>query len=216
MPPPFAAVWRSLRAWALPPACLACGGDAEPETGLCAPCRAAFRPAPDRRLPTLHALGGAVHAAFAYDDASAPLLTRYKFHGDLAAGRTLAALALPTLCGAARPDALVPVPLHRRRLRQRGHDQALGLARDWGRALDLPVLVDALRRQRETTPQTALDAGARRRNLDGAFRMRSPCPPHVALVDDVLTTGSTAAAAVQALHHAGAQRVDVWGVAQVG
>jgi ComF family protein len=152
--------------------------------------------------------------AFRYDAASAPLLTRYKFHEDLAAGRSLAALSLPVFRDAPRPQALVPVPLHRRRLRERGHDQALGLARDWGRALGLPVLVDALHRERETRPQTELDARERHRNLEAAFRARSGLPAHVALVDDVLTTGSTAAAAVRTLQAAGVARVDVWVVAQ--
>ncbi|GAB3731795.1 ComF family protein [Silanimonas algicola] len=215
MPAPFAAVWHAIEAWALPVACLGCEAPADPETLLCRPCRALFRPAPTTPLPAISAHGGTVHAAFTYDAACAPLLTRYKFHDDLAAGRALAALALPALAGATRPDALVPVPLHRRRLRQRGHDQALGLARDWGRALRLPVLVGALRRERDTRPQTQLDAAQRRRNLAAAFSMRAPSPRHVALVDDVLTTGSTARAAAEALQEAGAMRVDVWAVARV-
>jgi ComF family protein len=214
MPAPFATVWRTFEAWALPAACLACEAPAPHDTLLCAPCLALLRPAPATAVPALAAFGGKVHAAFTYDAACAPLLTRYKFHGDLAAGRTLSALSLSALREAPRPEALVPVPLHRHRLRQRGHDQALGLARDWARALRLPVLVDALRRNRDTRPQTELDAHERRQNLDSAFRMHSPCPAHVALVDDVLTTGSTAAAAVQALRAAGAQRVDVWVVAR--
>lgn len=214
MPLPFAAVWHAFEAWALPTACLACDAPACAETLLCASCRAALRPAPVTPLPALHALGSALHASVLYDPASAPLLTRYKFHEDLAAGRALAALCVPGLRAAARPQALVPVPLHRRRLRQRGHDQALGLARDWGQALQVPVLVDALRRERDTRPQTALDATGRRRNLEAAFRMRGACPAHVAVVDDVLTTGSTALAAVQALRAAGAARVDVWVVAR--
>jgi ComF family protein len=112
--------------------------------------------------------------------------------------------------------ALVPVPLHARRLRQRGHDQALGLARDWGRALGVPVIANALRRERDTQPQTELDGEARRRNLEGAFGMRGAAPVHVALVDDVLTTGSTLAAAVAALRAGGVRRIDAWVLARVG
>ena len=214
MPAPFATVWRTFEAWALPSACLGCDAPAAPDTLLCLPCRALLRPAPTTPVPGLAALGGTVHAAFTYDAACAPLLTRYKFHDDLAAGRALAALSLKALRSAPRPEALVPVPLHRRRLRQRGHDQALGLARDWGRALGLPVLFDALHRERDTRPQTELDARDRQRNLEAAFRVRAPLPAHVALVDDVLTTGSTAAAAVHTLKAAGVARVDVWVVAQ--
>jgi len=214
MPAPFATVWRTFEAWALPSACLGCDAPAAPDTLLCLPCRALLRPAPAAPVPALLALGTAVHVAFRYDAASAPLLTRYKFHEDLAVGRCLASLSLPAFRVAPRPQALVPVPLHRRRLRQRGHDQALGLARDWGRALSLPVLVDALHRERDTRPQTELDARDRQRNLEAAFRVRAPLPAHVALVDDVLTTGSTAAAAVRTLKAAGVARVDVWVVAQ--
>lgn len=214
MPAPFATVWRAFEAWALPAACLGCDAPAAPDTLLCLPCRALLRPAPEAPVGALQALGAEVHAALCYDAASAPLLTRYKFHDDLAAGRALAALALPTFRGVARPQALVPIPLHRRRLRQRGHDQALGLARDWGRALRLPVLVEALRRERDTRPQTELDARDRAHNLEAAFRARPGLPAHVALVDDVLTTGSTAAAAVGALKAEGVARIDVWVVAR--
>lgn len=214
MPAPFATVWRAFTAWALPAACLGCDAPAAPDTLLCLPCEALLRPASQAPAPPLQGLGVNVHAAFRYDVASAPLLTRYKFHEDLAAGRALAALALPTVRSAPRPQALVPIPLHRRRLRQRGHDQALGLAHDWGRALRLPVLGEALRRERDTRPQTELDAKDRAHNLDAAFRARTGLPGHLALVDDVLTTGSTAAAAVRALHAVGVTRVDVWVVAR--
>ena len=210
MPAPFATVWRTFEAWALPAACLGCDAPAAPDTPLCLPCQALLRPSPAGPVGALQALGAEVHAAFRYDAASAPLLTRYKFHEDLAAGRAVAALALPMLRLAPRPEALVPVPLHRRRLRQRGHDQALGLARDWGHALRIPVLVQALQRDRDTRPQTELDAGGRARNLEAAFHARPGLPSHVALVDDVLTTGNTAAAGVRALRAAGVARVDVW------
>jgi ComF family protein len=211
---PFATVWRAFTAWALPATCLGCEAAAEADTLLCPPCQGLLRPASRAPAPPLRGLGVDVHAAFRYDAAAAPLLTRYKFHEDLAAGRALAALALPTFRGVERPQALVPIPLHRHRLRQRGHDQALGLAQDWGRALRLPVLVDGLRRERDTRPQTELDARDRARNLDAAFQGRPGLPAHVALVDDVLTTGSTAAAAADALLTAGAARVDVWVVAR--
>jgi ComF family protein len=207
---------RDFQAWCLPPACLACALPAEAASGLCAACMAELRPPAPGLRTALDGLGVDVRAALAYDAASAPLLTRYKFHGDLAAGRALAALALPALATAPRPDALVAVPLHRSRLRQRGHDQALGLARDWSRALGLPLRPGLLHRQRATRPQTELDADERERNLAGAFAATGRCPPHVALVDDVLTTGRTAAAAVQALRAAGARQVQVWVVAAAG
>ena len=200
----------------LPEVCVLCALPAHPHCGLCLACARSL-PAASAPLPAaLSAQGATGRAALDYTGTAAELLGRYKFGGDLAAGRALAALALPAFAEAPRPQALVPVPLHRARLRRRGHDQALGLARDWARALGLPVLTGALARRRDTAPQTTLDAEGRRRNLEGAFTACAGArlPGHVALVDDVLTTGSTAAAAVAALRAAGVTRVQVWTAAQ--
>jgi ComF family protein len=193
----------------LDPRCLLCAEPAGRALPICAACAAMLRPAPELPDAPPPQPGGRV-AAFRYEGAAATLISAYKFHEDLAAGRVLARLALPRLRAAEAPEALVPVPLHRSRLRERGHDQALGVARDWGRALGLPLRAELLWRRRATAPQTSLDAAHRARNLAGAFLARGPCPPHVALVDDVLTTGSTVAAAAAALFAAGARRVDAW------
>jgi ComF family protein len=114
-----------------------------------------------------------------------------------------------------RPMALVPVPLHIRRLRQRGFNQSLELARYWGRRRSLPVLPAALIRHRETAMQSALASAERESNVRGAFRALTPLPRHVALVDDVFTTGATCRAAREALLTAGVQQVDVWCLARV-
>lgn len=151
-------------------------------------------------------------AAFLYGFPLDRLLPRLKFHRDLAAGRLLAQ-AMARACGArARPDVLVPVPLHRARLRQRGYNQALELARPLGRMLGLPVRAGLLQRRRNTTAQSRLDAGARAANLRDAFAVPAHLapPPHVALVDDVMTTGATLNAAADALQDAGVERVVAW------
>ena len=156
-------------------------------------------------------------AAFVYRAPLDRLLPRAKFHGDLAAMRLLSSLMCERLLDAARPDALIPIPLHRGRLRRRGYDQALELARPLARRLGLPLRDDVLRRARATSAQSRLDASARRRNLRGAFEVRAhvPLPAHVALVDDVMTTGATARSAAMALMRAGVARVDVWVCARV-
>lgn len=156
-------------------------------------------------------------AVFRYEPPLDRLLPRLKFHDDLAAGRLCAGLMADVLAAAPRPDALVPLPLHRARLRSRGFDQTLELARPLAWTLALTLRDDLLVRARATAPQSRLDAAARRRNLRGAFSVRTgrPMPAHVALVDDVMTTGATLHAAADALRRAGVARVDAWVCARV-
>lgn len=214
-----------------PSRCLVCDAPGAEALDLCVACEAALprnrsacgtcamplpMPAPAcgaclQRAPQRTALA-AVHAPFVYAAPLDRLLVRFKFHEDLAAGRLLSQLMAQTLASAPRPDALVPVPLHRARLRRRGYDQALEIAKPLARALDLRVEGDLLVRTRATDAQSRLDADARRRNLRDAFAIRPgvALPAHVALVDDVMTTGATLRAAATALRRAGVQRVDAW------
>lgn len=148
------------------------------------------------------------------------LLPRLKFHADLAAGRLLAQLTGDAVqarfdAGLSRPEALVPVPLHADRLRERGYDQALELARPLARRFGLGLRAGLLRRCRATGAQSELDARARRRNVRRAFvAAGAELPSHVALVDDVMTTGATLAACALALRRAGVDRIDAWVVAR--
>jgi len=112
---------------------------------------------------------------------------------------------------------LVPVPLHRSRLRHRGFNQAALLAAHLARGRRLPVLLRALVKRHATPAQAALRAVDRWRNLEGAFIVRDPRAVqgrHIVLVDDVLTTGATADACAVVLRAAGSTRVDVYTVAR--
>jgi ComF family protein len=146
------------------------------------------------------------------------LEARFKFRSDLAAGRALSSLLIERVRAdaPALPDAIVPVPLHRARLRSRGYNQALELARPLAHALGIPIRHDLLLRTRATHAQSALDAKARRRNVRGAFALvdHALLPAHVALFDDVMTTGATLREAALALRRAGVARVDVWVLAR--
>lgn len=216
-----------------PPRCLLCGDPGDALRDLCAACHADL---PWNRcacarcaipLPAPAAACGAclrkpppvatTVAAFAYGFPVDRLLPRLKFHAGLSAGRLLSQLMADAFADAPRPDALLPVPLHRARLRRRGYDQSLELARPLARALALPLRDDVLRRERPTAPQSRLDARSRRRNVERAFVVRAhvDLPAHVALFDDVMTTGATLHAAARALTRAGVQRIDAWVCARV-
>lgn len=116
-----------------------------------------------------------------------------------------------------RPDCLLPVPMARKRLRERGFNQALMLARWLNHALDIPFDDHALLRPHETVAQQDLDAKTRKRNLLNAFALApgiQVAGQHLALVDDVLTTGATAHSLARLLINAGARQVDVYCLAR--
>lgn len=113
------------------------------------------------------------------------------------------------------PDCMVPMPLHPLRLRERGYNQSLLLAQHLGQKLRIPVLPNACRRVRNTAPQSALPWKERGKNMRKAF-VASPAVAgkHVAVVDDVMTTGSSLNELAQALRRAGATEVSTWVVAR--
>lgn len=150
------------------------------------------------------------------------LITRFKHQQQWPMGRLLAALLSHHLQhafaeGLPRPDLLLPVPLGRKRLRQRGFNQA-GMLTEWlGKSLQLSVQEHWLQRLHEGAHQQELDAAARKRNLRKAFTLHPQARVvgrHVALIDDVLTTGATAEALACLLMKAGAARVDIYCLAR--
>ncbi len=113
------------------------------------------------------------------------------------------------------PDLIIPVPLHRQRLARRGFNQALEIALPVAAGLGLPLRPDICRRIRHTREQTALTGDARYQNMRDAFRATTGLSGrHIAIVDDVVTTGSTVAATACALQSAGASKIQVWSVAR--
>jgi ComF family protein len=156
-------------------------------------------------------------AAFCYAYPVSNLVGDMKFRGRLNAARLLGQLLADRI--AARcddlPEVLLPVPLHPARLAQRGYNQSREIARSTGRLLGLPVDTGCCRRVIATPPQAGLDEPSRRRNVRGAFAVCTPLPwAQVAIVDDVVTTGSTVGELARVLLRAGAARVEVWAVAR--
>lgn len=157
---------------------------------------------------------GQIFSGFSYQAPLDELIQGFKFNEHLHYGRMLARLSLSEL-PRIKPMALIPVPLHKSRLRQRGFNQAQELANFWGKQFTIPVLGHVLHRHRATQVQSSLKAAERLPNVAGAFTASGIIPSHVALVDDVYTTGATCASAAQALIAHGVQRVDVWCLARV-
>jgi len=113
------------------------------------------------------------------------------------------------------PDCLVAMPLHPERLKERGFNQSLQLARHIGKQLKLPVLISACQRVRDTPSQSTLPWKGRRKNMRKAFVCTSEVAgKHVAVVDDVMTTGATLNEFAHALLEAGATEVSAWVVAR--
>jgi ComF family protein len=212
-----------LVAWLFRPQCAACGVPAETLCGACAgsllelgpACprcaeptgerevicrRCEVAPLPLERIVAPWRFGGQLAAA----------IRRLKFAGRTHVARDLAPLWAPLIAAAAASEGdaiVVPVPLHWRRRLVRGYDQTWLLARHACAAVGLPPPVPALRRTRGAPPQSTLSAAARRDNLRGAFAVRRPdevAGRAVILVDDVVTTGATLAAAAGPLRAAGA------------
>ncbi len=113
------------------------------------------------------------------------------------------------------PELIVPVPLHPLRQRERGFNQASELARPISQRLNVQFDARLCRRIRATADQTELDARARRRNVRRAFEVSGSIRlRHVAVLDDVLTTGSTANEMARALKRAGVETVEIWAAAR--
>lgn len=151
---------------------------------------------------------------FHYRHDAARLITRFKYHGQLAAGRSLGLLMLQALRDPKRelamPEALLPTPLHWSKLLRRGFNQSEELARQLGRELKLPTVTRLCARVRAGEAQVGLGNDERRRNVRGAFALGDGvAPKRVALIDDVLTSGATAYEIASALARRGVA-VQLW------
>lgn len=217
-----------------PSTCLICRGSGQEHLDLCRDCH--------RELPwnthSCHRCGAALatperlicgrcqqrppdfdstYAPLLYEPPVDYLVKALKFHGHLPTANVLAALLANALKrrDAPLPQALIPVPLHPSRLAERGFNQALEIARPLARQLQLPVLAQGVYRTRHTPPQVALDAKKRARNVRGAFAVRDFIHVRqVAVVDDVVTTGSTVAELARVLRAAGVKHIEIWACAR--
>ena len=206
--------WHALVDFFFPPRCPFCGESADEGSsgGVCPSCFAQIRKIVHPRCPRCgigfssgagedhlcsDCLTGTGYFAKAralahYEGIIPEVISRYKYRGD--------------------SRLVVPVPLHPRRLRRRGFNQSLLLARRISRQCSLPLDFTSLRRIRATVPQTELSAAERRKNIRGAFAVLRPqavAKKDILLIDDVFTTGATVEECAKVLLKAGADRVDV-------
>lgn len=212
--------------------CYLCRGSSEGV--LCAPCEGDLPRLPAARCPqcALPMSGGArcgrcqseppafdaTSAVYAYAFPSDVLVQALKFHGELAlapflADRLYAELDASGSAGGA--DLIVPVPLHASRLRERGYNQSMEVARELGARLGIPVAATLCERVRDTPAQLGLPWKERRENVRGAFSCTKALDgKRVAVVDDVMTTGATLGEVATTLRQFGAARVTNWVLAR--
>ena len=193
------------------PLCSCCGLPFATENGSDHPCGDCLQ-----HLPPFTA----ARAAFVYDGPLREMIHRFKYRHQVRLRRPLGQLmaeALAPTIATWQPDLLVPVPLHPRRLQERGFNQAILLGTFLSRAWQTPLARTALTRIRWTVPQIELDHHERAANVRGAFAVPHPdavAGRRILLLDDVLTTGSTVAECAHMLRKAGAAEVFVAAVAR--
>jgi ComF family protein len=194
-----------------PPLCTCCGKefpDSAPGSHLCGNCL--------QNPPTF----SRARAVFRYNKFTAPLIYSFKYQGRTTARDTFAALhkLVPSIGDLTVPDLIIPVPLHKKRLRERGFNQSLELARLFFPKEKDKIQPAILIRCRWTTPQAGLDGHSRRQNLAGAFLVKEPQAINakkILLIDDVLTTGTTVNECAKVLKQNGAAGIEVLTLARV-
>ncbi len=154
-------------------------------------------------------------AAFSYRFPVDQLIPALKYHSRLAIAQVLGQHLAEAVANRPRPDLLIPMPLHPVRIRQRGFNHATEIGRVVAKILDVPLDFESCKRVRDTPPQVALAYDQRRRNVRGAFVCEGNVSgKRIALIDDVMTTGTSLDELAKTLKKAGAGEVEIWVVAR--
>lgn len=223
---------RQLESWIFPSACVLCRQLTQTTSDLCVDCKselpwvkqACFRCGQtftgDATTPCADCLKNEpsydnTYALCQYRSPIDHLITAAKFNNKLVYSRLLGELIAERTAlwyeHRELPSLIIPVPLHRRRLRERGYNQALEIARPVARLLGIPLDYRSCERVKGTAAQSNLRAKERGPNLKNAFALKYPIrATHVAIIDDVVTTGHTVAELSRVLKTAGVAKVDVW------
>ncbi len=214
-----------------PPTCLLCGDDGANQLNLCESCYSSLPfysggcslcAAPMPSMLENSTICGEcqlrppdfqfTHASFAYQEPIRHLIHRLKFSAQYTNARLLGTLMARQLQNMNnKPELLIPAPLHPKRYRQRGYNQTIELTRHLSKLLSIPYTVNSCQRIRDNIPQSELGAKQRRRNLHRTFSVPNKPPKQsIAIVDDVMTTGSTVRAIAKAYKKQGIQKIQIW------
>jgi ComF family protein len=152
---------------------------------------------------------------FPYLDPVDRLIADLKYHDKLFLSQFFAQLMADKIRNRLLPDLLIPIPLHPNRLRQRGYNQSFELVKPLSIKLGIPTSNRYLMRTIDTKSQASIPFKARKHNIQHAFKfIQTKVPSHIAIIDDVLTTGHTANAAAKQLRQAGASTIEIWTIAR--
>lgn len=222
----------SITQWRIPAVCILCHQYYRNAPSICLPCRDVLVPISTGcsicRLPLPDSeflqcgycikhkpAFDAVFSAYSFEEPLRTLLHEFKYQQGLHLRNLMTQLmldALPTHF--IKPDCLVPIPMHPNRIRQRGFNQSAELARLLARKLGIPLAKHLCAKTINTAAQASLNGKSRRQNLKGAFSAKPSKMRHIMLIDDLLTTGSTANELASTFKQQGVTRVDIWCLAR--
>lgn len=178
--------------------CHCCGIPLPSDIQICGKCLKR-KPPFDKTYPLFH-----------YKTPIIQMITSLKFHQQLVMSQVLGKLLAKHIILTQKPDYILPVPLHPKRLKERGFNQALEIARPMAKQLNIPIATNICKRVRNTQAQTSIPAKLRRKNVKEAFQMIYPVQAkHIVILDDVITTGSTVLELSRTLRKAGAKTIEV-------
>ena len=218
----------------LPPTCVFCGRSTHNTTNICILCRQSLPILPYSCLQCAQILHSSTDksicgaclknpppfnrtfALFPYQLPIVSVIKQLKFHGQLNCAQALGELLTEQAkyswyVNETLPDLIIPVPLHFKRLQERGFNQALEIVRVAGKKLDIPIDIKGIKRCKATQAQSTLSASERKKNMTNAFKVSKDYTGlSIAVIDDVITTGHTINELCKALKRKGAKHIDVW------
>lgn len=186
----------------LPNSCLYCAKLLPDKVTICGDC-----------LKKTKRLFDNVFALFSYEFPIAKLILGLKFQQQLINAELLGQLMAGHLRNNfySLPECIIPIPLHLNRLKTRGYNQALEIARPIAKYLNIPIDAYSCVRKRDTKAQASIPAALRKKNIKNAFAISKPISyKHIAILDDVMTTGQTAAELARVLKQAGVEKISLW------